>query len=85
MAATTSGPSTTRAAGFLLTRGQRTYICTGWMDDAVPTFPSEYHAEYGSPLAPMAEGLAGVFQRAWGGGTVKLDCNAFIASGIQSG
>lgn len=72
-------------AGFLLTRGQHAYIGTGWMDDSVPTFPSEYRADYGSPLAPMVEGPAGVFQRAWSGGTVKLDCNAFVASGIKSG
>lgn len=71
-------------AGFLLTRGQHAYIGTGWMGDAVPTFPPEYHADYGSPLGPMVEGPARVFQRAWSAGTVKLDCNAFIASGIKT-
>ena len=39
----------------------------------------------GATVANVPATRVGVFQRAWSGGTVKLDCNAFVASGILPG
>jgi len=65
-------------ASFLVTRGPVSFFGFGWESD-MRNWRPEFLWPVGEPQGLCTEGPAGVFSRAWAYGTVKLDCNTWLA------